>query len=203
MERRCIALGVIYSVHSGGKAKGRMLSWYDMKAKLIFSRMWEGRGSLNCFFIHNLSNIVLNRFYLSPPLAIFFLIRHLPPSGVCIIYRKVITYMRQPPTALVVIRETASHDGPMGQSFRLLIFTRADRPDSCKMFSDLPTISELSPPLPPKPHILFPHICHVKLTPASPEGSQTAWLQELMHVIQIIISIIKVFDNAIDCDCKV
>lgn len=162
-EMYCFGCNLFCTLRWKSERQNVVMIWYDMKAQLIFSRMWEGRGSLNCFFIHNLSNIVLNLFYLSPPLAIFFLIRHLPPSGVCIIYRKVITYMRQPPTALVVIRETASHDGPMGQSFRLLIFSRADRPDSCKMFSDLPTISELSPPLPPKPHILFPHICHVKL----------------------------------------
>lgn len=50
---------------------------------------------------------------------------------------------RQPPTALVVITETTPHDGPMGQRLRLLIFTRADRPDSCKMYSNLPTISKI------------------------------------------------------------
>lgn len=61
---------------------------------LIFSRMWERRGSLNGFYTHNLSNIVLTLFYLLAPLAIFFLIRHLPASGVFIIYRKLITYTR-------------------------------------------------------------------------------------------------------------
>lgn len=72
--------------------------------------------------------------------------------------------MRQPPTALVVM----THRRPTGYSVRLLIFTRADRPDSCKLFSDLPSISSRFPSLP-----LPSHIVHVDLKPAAAERSPT------------------------------
>lgn len=153
-----------------------MLSWYDIKAKLISSRLWERCGSLNGFFTHNLSNIILTVFYLSAPLAIFFLIRHLPAPGVFIIYRKLITYTRLQGSHLLhwlLLQKQLHTKGPWAGAW-VLIFTRADRPDSCKMYADLPTISKiLSSPA------LFSHICRVKLTPASLEGSQTVQLQKI------------------------
>lgn len=76
--------------------------------------------------------------------------------------------MRQPPTALVVMTGVVPHCRPTGCSVRLLIFTRADRPDSCKLFSDLPSISSRFPSL-----ALSSHIVHVDLKPAAAERSPT------------------------------
>lgn len=130
-ERRCDALLVIYSVDSGGKAWRTMLPWYDMKAKLI-CRRWGRWGRLNGFLHTQPVQYCPDCVLFISSCSHFSLIRHLPASGVFIIHRKLITYTRQPPTALVVITETAPHVWPMGENLRRLIFTRADGPDSCK-----------------------------------------------------------------------
>lgn len=83
-------------------------------------------------------------FIYPPPLDRYsLLIRHLPAAGIFITTRKSHEVTRQPPPALVVIAGISSRGKPRGQSVKLLIFTRADRPDSCKMYSHLPTVAEI------------------------------------------------------------
>lgn len=102
----------------------------------------------------------------------FFLIRHLPASGVFIIYRKLITntgLQGSHPAHGLLLQKLLHATGPWASRSRLLISTRADKPDRCKVHADLPAFAPRYFSSPP----LFSYICRVKHPPVSLEGSQT------------------------------
>lgn len=102
----------------------------------------------------------------------FFLIRHLPASGAFIMYRKLITYtglQGSHPARGLLLQKWLHATGPWASRWRLLISTRADKPDRCKVHAVLPALAPryFFSPAP------FSFICRVKHPPASLEGSQT------------------------------
>lgn len=174
-EVRCDALHVIYSVDSGGKVWRTMLPWYDMKAKLI-CRLWGRWGRLNGFLHTQPVQCCPDRVLFISSCSHFSLIRHLPASGVFIIYRKLITYTRLRGSLLLhwlLLQKQPHTMGPWARAWDYWFSQELTDLIAAKMYSNLPTVCSIfSFP------VLFSHICRVKLKPASLEWSQTAQLQK-------------------------
>lgn len=132
-------------------------------------------------------NIIPNVFYLSAPLAIFFLIRRLPASGVFIIYRKLITYtglQGSHPAHGLLLQKRFHARGPWASRWRLLISNQSWQTWSLQSARTSPRtlasryFSSAAP---------LSYICRVKHPPASLEGSQTVWLQRSSYVSSRLI----------------
>lgn len=173
-EARRFAAHIIYCVHSGGKAQ------------CCHFMMWKSeRCRLNGSFARTQRQALTRTRPRPPPLQYytqcvlfistsghFFLIRHLPASGVFIIYRKLITntgLQGSHPAHGLLLQKRLHATGPWASRSRLLISTRADKPDRCKVHTDLPAFAPRYFSSPP----LFSYICRVKHPPAPLEGSQT------------------------------
>lgn len=178
---RRFAAHIIYWVHSGGKAQCcHNMIWKSERRRLNGSLARTHRQALTRTRPQPPPPPPLPphvQYYTQCVLFIstsghFFLIRHLPASGVFIIYRKVITYTRlqgSHPAHGLLLQNRLHATGPWASRWRLLISTTADKPDRCKVQADLPALApRYFSSLP-----LFSYICRVKHPPAPLEGSQT------------------------------